>query len=151
MPGNRDITRDEPRVLSLIASAKLIPIPTRPPRRTPPCALAGSIIFEYCGVRFNECQELAAARADSKRSVSDLPDVAAWGSAETQVETWGLGSTGHRHFSNISAIARSETRNLPATSVTDKRPFLISVRSDRTVTCPPGKKSSTASCNVKWS
>src|SRR5262245_24204752 len=86
---------------------------------------------------------LAAARADPKRSVSDLPDVAARISAETQVETWGLCSTGHRHFSNISAIALSETRNLPATSVTDKRPFLISVRSDRTVTCLPGKK-------VRW-
>src|SRR5215510_1590902 len=60
----------------------------------------------------------AASRANPKRSVSDLPDVLVWGSSQTQVETGGLASTGHRHFSNISAIARSDTRNLPATSVT---------------------------------
>jgi hypothetical protein len=45
-------------------------------------------------------------------------------------------------------IARSETKNLPATSVTRKRPFLISVRSEPTVMVPPGKKRATASASV---
>ena len=101
--------------------------------------------------RFFSCASvvLATSRADFNLSVSDDPHMMARGLSSLEIKPWGFSLLWHtRQDSNISAIALSDTKNLPATSVTRKRPFLISVRNDGTVMCPPGKKRSIASCSV---
>ena len=52
------------------------------------------------------------------------------------------------HDFNISAMADSVTRILPATRLVCKRPLLISVRREVTVSWPPGKKRATACFSV---
>jgi hypothetical protein len=91
---------------------------------------------------------LAAACADFSRSISDDPHIASGTVASLEIQSRRFAGPCHLQLSNISATALSVTRNLPATSVTRKRPFFISVRSDLTVMCPPGKNRSTASFSV---
>ena len=92
---------------------------------------------------------LMAARADASRSISDDPDGLVRRALSLEVKSGAFPDARHREQdSNISAMAVSVTRNLPATSATRKRPFRISVRNERTVIFPPGKNRSTASFSV---
>jgi hypothetical protein len=68
-------------------------------KRTRRCVLAGDISRE--GLFSSASVALAAARADSKRSVSDIPYVLAGRAPASEVQPWGSSWTRHWQASNI--------------------------------------------------